>query len=246
MKKTMKKIIATVLTAAMAMSVGMPAFASENTVNFTEEEKTIILEQAPDYFSQEYQNALREHNEEVSEYIEDKNVNARVSSSKVLAVPLYQQELTYYCGPASVQMVLSYINNRSYSQDYLAGQMNMNGSGAYVYQVANCLNNLMYSGTQYNYYEVYNTIFANNVVYSLDNDRPVVAHVKGSRLPAGGSNSGHYVVIKSYYHSGNPSNASIAYNDPHYNNTYYGSHTGTISQMENAVSAQAGFYISAQ
>ena len=92
MKKTMKKIIATVLTAAMAMSVGMPAFASENTVNFTEEEKTIILEQAPDYFSQEYQNALREHNEEVSEYIEDKNVNARVSSSKVLAVPLYQQE----------------------------------------------------------------------------------------------------------------------------------------------------------
>ena len=67
-----------------------------------------------------------------------------------------------------------------------AGQMNMNGSGAYVYQVANCLNNLMYSGTQYNYYEVYNTIFANNVVYSLDNDRPVVAHVKGSRLPAGG------------------------------------------------------------
>ena len=30
MKKTMKKIIAAVLTAAMAMSVGIPAFASEN------------------------------------------------------------------------------------------------------------------------------------------------------------------------------------------------------------------------
>ncbi len=32
MRKTMKKIIATVLTAAMAMSVGMPAFAADNTI----------------------------------------------------------------------------------------------------------------------------------------------------------------------------------------------------------------------
>ena len=42
MKKTMKKIIATILTAAMAISVGMPAFAAENVkIN----ENNIVREQ---------------------------------------------------------------------------------------------------------------------------------------------------------------------------------------------------------
>ena len=68
------------------------------------------------------------------------------SGSETLSVPLYKQENNYYCGPASVQMVLKYFGYTA-TQSKLGSIMNTNSSdGTYVYQIANGLNSYLGSG----------------------------------------------------------------------------------------------------
>ena len=44
-------------------------------------------------------------NDIVNKYVE-KSIKPHASDSKRLNVPLFQQEETYYCGPASAKMVI--------------------------------------------------------------------------------------------------------------------------------------------
>jgi len=45
------------------------------------------------------------------------------AGGKLLSVPLYQQETNFWCGPASGQMMLSFVTGTLHTQTYLAGLM---------------------------------------------------------------------------------------------------------------------------
>ena len=169
------------------------------------------------------------------------------SSSNYLSVPLYKQETTYYCGPASAKMVISYVTGTSYSQSTLAASMGTNSSdGTYVYKMENELNKRIGSGS-YEYISTSEYYFSSSLVYSIDKGKPVVCHVMTGGLPNynGSSNSGHYIVATGYYiaFSGATSTAVCNYNDPHYNSNYYGRYTCTIDDMNDAINANYGYYI---
>ncbi|MBQ3510619.1 MAG: C39 family peptidase [Peptococcaceae bacterium] len=238
MKKFFKKILVTGLTLSLFAGANLPAFAAENY--------DISSEVPTDYFSENYQNELAKHNSLIEEYIGNLNPSSRSSASAVLAVPLIQQENGYYCGPACAQMIVRYLDStNTITQAEIEDDMGMSTAGASPYEMKTFLNQYV-SSKKYNYFFTTNTNFANNVVYSLDNDRPVVGLVKHSVLQPNSTSGGHYVVIKSYFHSGSPLNATIAYNDPHYNNNFFGNHTCSVSHMENAIEALNNpYYISA-
>lgn len=201
---------------------------------------------APDLYDAQRLEQVNGTNQKIDAYIAMKQ-NTRSSSSNGLAVPLYQQELTYYCGPACVQMAVSYITGTKYSQSTLANYMNTSSNGGtYVYQIRNGLNAYTSAGA-YEYVTTSESSFSSSLIYSVDHGKPVICHVMTGGLPnySGASNTGHYIVARAYYvaFSGSSYTTTCQYNDPHYNSNYYGIYTCDMTVMLNAINANAGYFI---
>lgn len=65
-----------------------------------------------------------------------------------MPVPLFHQEQSWYCGPASVQMISTYLYGTTYSQDDIANYMGTTPSeGTEVPQMVNGVN--YWSGTTF-------------------------------------------------------------------------------------------------
>lgn len=202
-----------------------------------------IRVQAPDYYTEEYQQFIKDNIEHSEEQVYNRIVPMSVDSRR-LSVPLVKQETTYYCGPASLKMVLSY-KGKSYSQSTLASYAGTNSSeGTYVYRMKDTLNRIL--GNRYVYVNVNDQSFGNGLVYSIDKDYPVICHVRTGALENySGADTGHYVVSTGYIagFSGNNWVSDVYYNDPHYNDRYYGSHRDTFQNMSTAIDNNAGFFI---
>lgn len=201
---------------------------------------------APDVNDATRKEAVEELNEAIDLYIETKSAT-RSTSGKNLSVTLYQQNNTYYCGPACVQMAIKYLTGTLYSQSTLGSYMGTSSNGGtYVYQIANCLNAYVGSGS-YRYVLTSETSFASGLVYSIDKNKPVVCQVKTGYLPnyGGSPNTGHYVLAKGYYvaYSGSSAVSNCYYNDPHYNSSYYGTFTCTMDEMITAINSHSQYYI---
>ncbi|NLV86415.1 MAG: hypothetical protein GX025_04280 [Clostridiales bacterium] len=111
----MKKTFAFILVLAMMLSAVSGAYAqlvSERYVN------------APDYYTSEYQAELALTKERAEQYVAQPSM-LRSGMAGSLAVPLYKQETTFYCGPASIQMTLKYANGTKYSQSSIATDTGM-------------------------------------------------------------------------------------------------------------------------
>ncbi len=52
------------------------------------------------------------------------NASPPLASSYILVVPYHDQQTSYYCGPAAVQMVMEYSNGMLLSQDQLGEELN--------------------------------------------------------------------------------------------------------------------------
>lgn len=170
------------------------------------------------------------------------------SSGRQLSVPLYQQTEGYYCGPACVQMVLKYLTGTTYAQATLANSMGTSeNGGTYVYRVRDGLNSYTSSGN-YQYLGTWEVSFSNSLIYSVDKNKPVICHVMTGILPNYNyaSNTGHYIVATGYYvaYSGSSATSTCRYNDPHNNNSFYGTYNCDISTMATAINNNAGYYIS--
>ncbi|MEW8973714.1 MAG: C39 family peptidase [Tissierellaceae bacterium] len=204
-------------------------------------------EHGKDYHTPEKQAKIKEKNKLVDNYIENLNMLRSATGRRNLRVRLVQQRETYYCGPASAYMVIDYIDGDSPSQRNLAKSLGTTTSGTYVYRMRDELERY---NRDYDYYHVDDVNFNRYVRYSIDDDGPVVAHVLVNRLPnsTSGSSSGHYVVIKGYDYGwgGSTSHDEVTYNDPNWNDAYYGTYTCDISVMERAVRAhkKSGYFIS--
>lgn len=239
------KIIMMIAIFLLGMTSATYAIDSEDT----HMSESSIENQAPEYYTEEYQKFVRDHNEIVEEYIKLKDlIQMRSSTGGVdLRVPLIMQENSYYCGPASVQMAVDYLTNgRSPSQDRIYDEVRTGPDqrGSIVWKVSRYMSK---HNSNYDYFNVNDVNFNRYIRYSLDKGYPVIAQVYASSLPGkSGAGKGHFVTIKGYDYGwgGSQYNDDVIYNDPHYKREYFGTDQIPIESMERAIKDYAGFFIS--
>lgn len=160
------------------------------------------------------------------------------------------QETNYYCGPACAQMILRYIRGTTYSQSMLANSTHLHtdlDGETFVYRVTDTLNKYVTS-SKYAHVLTYDSNFGNDLVYSIDKNRPMACQVYGSALPGYGSGwGGHWIVATGYEWNmqGSSSYSTIYYNDPNYDLDYYGKFSATVYEIEDAIDQQNSYYVRA-
>ena len=255
-----KKIITGTLALAMAVTTMVGQFpihadTVENLkgkviVNQVDSRKIVnsdkkdrIKVQAPDYYTKEYQEFIKDNIKHSEEVLSNRMIPV-MARSKKLSVPLIQQENGYYCGPASLQMVLKY-KGKSYSQSKLAEYAGTTRKkGTYVYRMRDTLNDIL--GDKYVYVQLNDQAFGNGLLYSIDKGYPVICHVQTKTLKNyQGIDKGHYVVSIGYVagFSGNYSVSNVRYNDPNHRKKYFREHEDTFKNMSDAIENNAGFFI---
>ena len=200
--------------------------------------------QAPDYHTKKYQSFINKNILYCNKIVENKRIPV-TGARKQLDVPLKQQSNYYYCGPASLQMVLKY-KGKSYTQGDLAQKSKTSkNEGTYVYRMVNTLNDIL--GNQYVYVNLTDQTFSTGLIYSIDKGYPVICHTYTSSLKHyNGKGSGHYVVATGYiygFYGNNNGVSDVHYNDPNNQNQYYGKHADTIEAMTKAIKNRAGYFI---
>ncbi len=220
-----------ILTTLMAMSMVM------STTVFGESIERDLTDELMN--TEEYINELNEANDKSEKYYEN-NKKLKASGAKKITLPAQKQEYYYFCGPATAQMILGYkgINK---SQSTLADSMGTSPSeGTYVYKMEEELNK--YLGNKYIYTMTSQSNFSSDLLYSIDNNYPMVAHAYGETLGISGV-EGHFVALNgySYSSSGLTGSSNVTYTDPYYN--HLGEYTTSINNMKNSINDRAGFYI---
>lgn len=167
--------------------------------------------------------------------------------SKVLAsFPTYQQQTSYYCGPASIQMMIGF-NGKSVAQSTLASQAGTTASGSNTLALRNVLN--QHVGTTHNYGVIrigssgYTNLF--NIINSniFTKNQPVLSLVRTNMLPYyNGHTTNHYIVVKGMTKyiddgTGQPiiSSSQINVVDPNNNNNFFGNFTVNYNSFFDAV-----------
>ena len=205
----------------------------------------------PEWVEKENESRNREKEREAKNQVSTKS--SHIVEQKFLSVPVFRQETKYWCGPASVQMIVKYQTGKKVSQSTLASYMNTNKSGTYVYQIARGLNKYT-SSNFYGYKTVYQKGIYEATKESVNKNYPIVGNVMTKALNSAYKfNSGHYVVITGYryrvqgtpasksadYLRANGENKSLYYNDP-----YFASHDSVGAyKMTEAIKACTGYYI---
>ncbi|MDD2591924.1 MAG: C39 family peptidase [Erysipelotrichaceae bacterium] len=96
----------------------------------------------PYYFSKDGTN---ERDRRIAEILN--GVQLRIVLEESLAIIGYEQENNYYCGPASVKVVLNYLTGVAYSQQSLATAMGTTTNGTTRSAIVNKLNSVVGLGT---------------------------------------------------------------------------------------------------
>lgn len=183
----MKKTVAIIVSVLCALINIQPVYAEntdENANGFGNPSKAEIAENE----------AIISEKEAVSNEITPFVANV----SKALNVPMYKQEQNTWCGPASVQMVVKYVDGRYFSQANIAAWMGTDSTGTYVYRIAQELNT--YNGISgYGWSNIKQRDLWTTVKTSINSNRPAIAKVFTQKINKNYSfYSGHYVVIKGY------------------------------------------------
>ncbi|GAA6238670.1 MAG: hypothetical protein SPLM_07860 [Spiroplasma phoeniceum] len=133
-----------------------------------------------------------------------KNENIIKHKSISLPVELFYQETNYWCGPASVQMVINYVANKKISQEKLANYLQTVKTGTYPRNIPAILNkftnqnNHKYTrkilGLNYGLTEKEQKIFYNDVNNSLKHNFPVILSMH-DKYPWNNHMIRHLIVI---------------------------------------------------
>ena len=117
---------------------------------------------------------------------------------KTLAVPVYQQENVYYCGPATMKQVVQYIKGSSQSQSYYASQMGTTSDGTDMTVLADKIK--INTGKNYVYYSFSGlSDWLEKVIWGIDNNMPSVLDINTTSVSAFPyRTTGHYVNTSGY------------------------------------------------
>lgn len=230
MKRLICGVIVTLMVPFLTFVVSAQGYSSQET---------------PDYASPERIYRIEELKEKITQCALGNDASPYGGGRVLLEIPLYQQEKTYYCGPATIQMVLDYFNITK-SQNEIAEVVHTDSTGTMVYRMRDGLNELGF--VKYEYVATDEIAFGTGLMYSINNNVPVICHVKTGTLPnyADGKDTGHYVVADGYMWAQGSSaggTSLVYYNDPHYNDKYFGSYSCGWEVMEGAIERNAGYYI---
>ncbi|SJZ92138.1 C39 family peptidase [Anaerorhabdus furcosa] len=197
------------------------------------------------YYSQEQVEARSELQSKVYN-----KPSTRSGSSRNLSVNGFEQETKYYCGPASVQIIMNYKRGIKPSQSSIASSMGTTTSGTNQDRMVTYLNkseNL--GGNSYVKVSTGQIALSKGISYSIDSNYPVILNVQPETLPgyAGYTSSGHYIVGTGYSFgwSTGSSSETVTYFDPFRtanNPSSFGSKTVQYSTMLSAVNKKAGLY----
>ncbi len=183
----------------------------------------------------------------VERYVSSKT-RMRAGSSKKLSVPIYTQQTNYTCGPACARMVLKYLGY-TYSESELSKASGATSSnGAIVWRLRQTINDRISSGNGYVEKYIGSSGFSDNLIYSIDNNRPVICHTMAHVLDYYNNNTafrGHYVVASGYRYgmSGSTSDSTAYIIDPNYDSRYNGEFTCDWGNVNEAIAANAGYII---
>ncbi len=240
-----KKIASTILALGVVANLSVSAFAVGDTSPYgggeLKEYKT-IQQQREEYMSRtdktiEEKQAANAHFDKLEklqhgEYANTQN--ARATTQKLLAMTVYAQEESYYCGPATLKQTTQYLNGKSESQSTIAttvGTTSKNGT-----EVSKMVDYLI-SNTTNAYADLWwykdKASFVDTIKSSIDDGIPVVLHMSTDSTYVGGTNEwyyttdGHYMNIRGYKKSGD----LIAVADP------YGYEGGGVESGKYDVSA---------
>lgn len=176
--------------------------------------------------------------------------SSRSGSSRQLSVAGFEQERNYYCGPASVQIIMNYKRGIKPSQSSLASIMGTTTSGTNQDKMVSYLNkseNL--GGNAYVKVSTRQLALSKGVSYSIDKGYPVILNVQPVTLPGykGYTSGGHYIVATGYSFgwTANSSSETITYFDPFRtvnNPSSFGKKTVQYSTLLTAVNNKAGLY----
>lgn len=176
-------------------------------------------------------------------------------TAKTLAVPYKAQETSYWCGPASSQMVNWYFGTQS-SQASIASQEGTSpNGGTYVYRIAQFFNDPPLTGGaslpswwKWEYVQVSSqSDFETKVRWSVgDYSAPQVWHLKTYpsstyHLPGYVSNYGHYVCGRGYDYSA--STHYVKYQDPWYGTGGGANKSTSANNMYHCIIANASYII---
>lgn len=229
----MKKTILLSLIFAMCISLFAPAFA----VDFSGH-------QVPVLDDSDYTEAVTALKERVLE--SENEISPRSGACKDLNVPLIQQVKYYYCGPASMQMVLKFLGINKTQQELAQASGTNSDDGTIVYRITNCLNANL-GKEAYKHVKTSDIKFGAGLQHSIDAGYPVICHVMTAALPHyDGYDTGHYVVATGYFWGqGGPTGGadSVTFNDPNWNAKYYGTYSCSWEAMTNAINNNYRYYI---
>ncbi len=208
----MKKVLGLVMTTTMLMSSNVFG-SSFDIMHGTGSD----IEEAYNYTQEELE-VIEQKRLEINQ-----NGNMRYYPKytyNTLSVPVYEQETSYYCGPATVKQVTAFMKGSADSQKYIADKIFTNRDGTtmpYMLYYLNDEKKLNYTydeGIASNYGTWMNAIYK-----SVDNRKPaimIVTDKSGSVLPY--TTSGHYVNVSGYDTGGaspfRASSSSVRITDP--------------------------------
>lgn len=198
----MKKIFSLTLLIALIISMCLPTFAYTDLSCNTDTNSEYVKLHGGSIEDQQ----KNEENRRKAQLELENLVFPLSTDSRTLSIPTYQQEKSYWCGPANIKQVIQYINGSSESQSTYASSMGTNSSdGTLVYKMANELNNRQSVHT-YSYTKISSNskqTLATNIVMNTDLGRPCIFHSRTQYLYMYNGNSlGHYLTCRGYNFSG--------------------------------------------
>lgn len=207
---------------------------------------TIDPETISEYNTAEYQLQIQQYQMKIrTPYIRTRSLQGSYYI-KLNVIDLVQENY-YYCGPASIQMVLKYLQVND-SQLHIAQETGTTTNGSVVYKVKNTLNHYL-PGDPYFYVNVNQVNFTNSLINSLQQNKPSIFLVRTGILPVyNNMDLGHYIVGTGYLvqWSLTGQTTKVWYNDSYLNPSYpniYGQKTVDSAIMETAIKNNSGYII---
>lgn len=184
----------------------------------------------------------------VEDYVDSVTSAARAGGHKTLSVPRKKQINGYYCGPASMQMVLAY-HGINKTQSVIAGKIGTTEAGSDFPPMKTYLNNQVGSGS-YTYVNTADLPFSQGVLYSIDKGKPLICLVDTGKLWYYNYSTDHFVVVKGYdwsFEGPNSTYSTVKVNDPN-NKGDYSTKTWTcdFGEIERGLRGVYGWYMMAK
>lgn len=246
MKRLINKLISAVIITIPLICMTIPVAAETDVTpdgNYINGSNYDEYEANPDYYSAE-QTLIRERLiEKISQH-----PSKLTGGQKTLSIRESEQDNKYYCGPATVQIVINYKTGANWSQSKLASEMGTtSSSGTSRGAIVKELNKYIGANT-YTDVSVSSIGVGAGAQYSIDNDCPLIYHVMPTVFDSyeGYTSSGHYIVGNAYKigWSGSQSFNEVTYFDPFRTaKGSYGFHNVTLDLMTKALNAKDGHYI---